>query len=62
MENYLASQRDQIFKNVEVLIYVFDVESREMDKDYRSTLPFPSRDTLFLPFSLGLSVHVFGLE
>lgn len=27
MENYFASQRDHIFKNVEVLIYVFDVES-----------------------------------
>ncbi|VDN82578.1 unnamed protein product [Brugia pahangi] len=33
MENYLASQKDQIFKNV--LIYVFDVESRELEKDYR---------------------------
>lgn len=35
MENYLSSQRDHIFKNVEVLIYVFDVESREIDKDLR---------------------------
>ncbi|VDN51293.1 unnamed protein product [Dracunculus medinensis] len=35
MENYLASQKDQIFKNVQVLIYVFDVESREIEKDYR---------------------------
>lgn len=51
MENYLVSQKDQIFKNVQVgyrqwkgliieetlqvLIYVFDVESREQDKDYR---------------------------
>lgn len=33
MENYLASARDQIFRNVEVLIYVFDVESRELQKD-----------------------------
>lgn len=33
MENYFASQRDNIFRNVEVLIYVFDVESRELDKD-----------------------------
>lgn len=30
MENYFASQRDNIFRNVEVLIYVFDVESREL--------------------------------
>jgi len=34
MENYLQQQRDQIFKDVEVLIYVFDVCSRETDKDY----------------------------
>uniref|UniRef100_A0A0V0GD56 Putative gtp-binding protein n=2 Tax=Triatominae TaxID=70999 RepID=A0A0V0GD56_TRIDM len=35
MENYFASQRDNIFRNVEVLIYVFDVESREIEKDLR---------------------------
>lgn len=33
MENYFASQRDHIFRNVEVLIYVFDVESTEFEKD-----------------------------
>lgn len=33
MENYFASQRDHIFRNVEVLIYVFDVESREIERD-----------------------------
>ena len=41
MENYFTSQRDNIFRNVEVLIYVFDVESRELDKDmhyYQSCL------------------------
>jgi Ras-related GTP-binding protein A/B len=41
MENYFTSQRDNIFKNVEVLIYVFDVESREVDRDmhyYQSCL------------------------
>eukprot|EP00124_Ichthyophonus_hoferi_P002791 Ihof_evm2s207 gene=Ihof_evmTU2s207 len=41
MENYFVSQRDHIFKNVEVLIYVFDVESRELEKDmhyYQSCL------------------------
>lgn len=26
MENYFASQKEHIFRNVEVLIYVFDVE------------------------------------
>ncbi|KAG5458552.1 MAG: Gtr1/RagA G protein conserved region-domain-containing protein, partial [Olpidium bornovanus] len=41
MENYFALQRDHIFRNVEVLIYVFDVESREHEKDmhyYQSCL------------------------
>src|SRR3989338_2213672 len=41
MENYFSSQRDHIFRNVELLIYVFDVESREVQKDlryYRSCL------------------------
>ncbi len=41
MENYFTAQRDNIFRNVEVLIYVFDVESREIDKDihyYQSCL------------------------
>jgi len=33
MENYFESQRDQIFRNVEVLIYVFDIESPEKKKD-----------------------------
>ncbi|EDV28405.1 Ras-related GTP-binding protein A [Trichoplax sp. H2] len=33
MENYFTSQRDNIFRNVEVLIYVFDVESSELEKD-----------------------------
>lgn len=41
MEYYFTAQRDNIFRNVEVLIYVFDVESREIDKDihyYQSCL------------------------
>ncbi|KAI9295585.1 rraga protein [Neoconidiobolus thromboides FSU 785] len=33
MENYFTSQKDHIFRNVEVLIYVFDVESRDLEKD-----------------------------
>lgn len=33
MENYLSSQREHIFRNVAVFIYVLDVESREPDKD-----------------------------
>ncbi|KAI8579907.1 hypothetical protein K450DRAFT_239673 [Umbelopsis ramanniana AG] len=33
MEHYFASQRGHIFKSVELLIYVFDVESRDSEKD-----------------------------
>lgn len=33
MENYFSNQRDNIFRNVEVLIYVFDVESKELERD-----------------------------
>lgn len=35
MDQYFQSQKENIFRNVEVLIYVFDVESRELDKDIR---------------------------
>ncbi|KAL9105399.1 MAG: hypothetical protein Q9227_009417 [Pyrenula ochraceoflavens] len=33
MENYLANQRGNIFSDVAVLIYVFDIESREVERD-----------------------------
>lgn len=33
METYLASQRGNIFSDVAVLIYVFDIESRELERD-----------------------------
>jgi len=33
MENYFSSQIDHIFRNVSVLIYIFDIESRELQKD-----------------------------
>ncbi|KIJ69137.1 hypothetical protein HYDPIDRAFT_80087 [Hydnomerulius pinastri MD-312] len=41
MDSYLSTQRSTIFSHVGVLIYVFDVESREMAKDleyYRNCL------------------------
>ena len=41
MESYFTSQRDNVFRNVEVLIYVFDVESRDIESDmhyYQSCL------------------------
>jgi len=33
MENYFDSQRDHIFRNVEVLIYVIDVDNKDFEKD-----------------------------
>lgn len=33
MENYLSQQRMHVFSNVGVLIYVFDIESRDVDRD-----------------------------
>lgn len=38
MDNYFINQRENIFRDVEVLIYVFDVESKEeeMVKTYEN--------------------------
>eukprot|EP00331_Platyophrya_macrostoma_P020134 CAMPEP_0176463668 /NCGR_PEP_ID=MMETSP0127-20121128/36036_1 /TAXON_ID=938130 /ORGANISM="Platyophrya macrostoma, Strain WH" /LENGTH=306 /DNA_ID=CAMNT_0017855893 /DNA_START=51 /DNA_END=971 /DNA_ORIENTATION=- len=33
MKHFMSSQKDTIFKNVEVLIYVFDVESEQLEDD-----------------------------
>jgi Ras-related GTP-binding protein A/B len=33
MENYLSQQRQHVFSNVGVLIYVFDIESHDVDRD-----------------------------
>merc|ERR1712000_38688 len=41
MENYLSQQRQHVFSNVGALIYVFDIESRDFDRDlltYRSII------------------------
>ncbi len=41
MESFFVNQRENIFRNVEVLIYVFDIQSADLKKDlmyYRSTL------------------------
>ena len=32
-ESYFDSQRDTIFRNVEVLIYVFDIDSGDLEND-----------------------------
>jgi len=34
MDNYITSQSESIFRSVAVLIYVFDVESRDLERDY----------------------------
>lgn len=36
LENYFESQRDKIFRNVQVLIYVFDIESRDLEDDFEN--------------------------
>ena len=33
MDSYLNSQRENVFSDAEVLIYVFDIESREVERD-----------------------------
>ncbi|KAJ5069572.1 ras-related gtp-binding a [Anaeramoeba ignava] len=33
LENFFGSQRDRVFRNVEVLIYVFDVTRKDTEKD-----------------------------
>ena len=33
MENYFSSQKEHIFRNASVLIYVFDVENEESEKE-----------------------------
>jgi Ras-related GTP-binding protein A/B len=41
MDSYLTTQRSTIFQHVGVMIYVFDIETREMNKDleyYRDCL------------------------
>ena len=41
MDSYFTSNRESLFRNVEILIYVFDIESQEIEKDihyYQSCL------------------------
>ena len=55
MENYLSQQRQHVFSNVGVLIYVFDIESRDFDRDlltYRSIIAALSQ------FSSTASVYI----
>lgn len=61
MEQYFASQKDNIFRNVEVLIYVFDVESRELDNDmhyYQSCLEAIYKVCIYCYICIGIVSQV----
>ncbi|CAJ2506568.1 Uu.00g006980.m01.CDS01 [Anthostomella pinea] len=49
MENYLSQQRVHVFSNVGVLIYVFDIESRDVDRDMATYVSIISAMTQFSP-------------
>ncbi|KAH9905038.1 Gtr1/RagA G protein conserved region-domain-containing protein [Xylariomycetidae sp. FL2044] len=49
MENYLSQQRVHVFSNVGVLIYVFDIESRDVDRDMATYVSVISALTQFSP-------------
>ncbi|KAK9413957.1 putative GTP-binding protein [Seiridium cardinale] len=49
MENYLSQQRVHVFSNVGVLIYVFDIESRDVDRDMATYVSIMSALTQYSP-------------
>ncbi|KAK8102003.1 hypothetical protein PG999_012377 [Apiospora kogelbergensis] len=49
MENYLSQQRVHVFSNVGVLIYVFDIESRDVDRDMATYVSIMAALTQFSP-------------
>ena len=49
MENYLSQQRSHVFSNVGVLIYVFDIESRDFDRDLVTYLSITSALAQYSP-------------
>lgn len=55
MENYLSQQRQHVFSNVGVLIYVFDIESRDFDRDL---LTYRSIITALSQFSPSANVYI----
>ncbi|RDA87555.1 hypothetical protein CP532_3975 [Ophiocordyceps camponoti-leonardi (nom. inval.)] len=55
MENYLSQQRVHVFSNVGVLIYVFDIESRDVDRDMATYVSILSA---LLQFSPAANVYV----
>lgn len=55
MENYLTQQRIHVFSNVGVLIYVFDIESRDVERDLAT---YASILAALLQFSPTAKVYV----
>lgn len=55
MENYLSQQRAHVFSNVGVMIYVFDVESRDFERDL---LTYRSIITALSQFSPSSSIYI----
>jgi Ras-related GTP-binding protein A/B len=49
MENYLSQQRVHVFSHVGVLIYVFDIESRDVDRDLATYVSIISALVQFSP-------------
>lgn len=49
MENYLTQQRVHVFSNVGVLIYVFDIESRDVERDLATYVAILSALLQFSP-------------
>lgn len=49
MENYLSQQRVHVFSHVGVLIYVFDIESRDVDRDLATYVSIMSALQQFSP-------------
>lgn len=55
MENYLSQQRVHVFSNVGVLIYVFDIESRDTERDLAT---YVSIITALLQYSPTAKIYV----
>lgn len=55
MENYLSQQRVHVFSNVGVLIYVFDIESRDVDRDLATYVSIVSA---LLQYSSSAKIYV----
>ncbi|KAG5988045.1 hypothetical protein E4U52_006950 [Claviceps spartinae] len=55
MENYLSQQRVHVFSNVGVLIYVFDIESRDVDRDLATYMSILSA---LLQYSASAKIYI----